>query len=225
MRTPIKTILLMCLSAGLLLSQAQAAYVSDELVITLRTGAGNQFQILKSLKAGTRLELVESENGWSRVRVPEFDLEGWVLSRYITQEPTAALKLVRAERRAAKLQQENEELKTQLNALSSEKGELETNWKQLSSKSTNLSKELEHLKQISKRPVELAEENKTLKRQTTEMENELEMVKQKNQALEDRANRDWFLAGAGVVIVGIIIGLIIPKLRTGRRSGGWGGDL
>lgn len=219
MRT--KPIIILCLFFMMIAGQAQAEYVSDELVITLRTGAGNQFQILKTLKAGTRLEVVDTDGGWSKVKVPEFNIEGWVLSRYISREPTAFLKLVRAQRSLEKFKEENTQLKTQLQGLQSEKGDLESNWKRLSSNSAELSKELEHLKEISKKPVQLAEENKSLKRQTTEMENELEMVKQENQALKDRANRDWFMAGAGVVIVGIIIGLIIPKIRASKRAGGW----
>jgi SH3 domain protein len=33
--------------------------------------------------------------------------------------------------------------------------------------------------------------------------------------------RDWFLAGAGVLAFGLILGLVLPRLKFGRRSR-WG---
>ena len=44
----------------LLAAAANYQYVSDKLVITLRTGQGNTYQILKTLETGTRLEVMET---------------------------------------------------------------------------------------------------------------------------------------------------------------------
>jgi SH3 domain protein len=37
--------------------------------------------------------------------------------------------------------------------------------------------------------------------------------------LQDSSNREWFLTGAGVIIIGILIGLIAPRLRPKKKSG------
>jgi len=36
--------------------------------------------------------------------------------------------------------------------------------------------------------------------------------------LKDRSEREWFVRGAGVVIVGILIGLIVPRLKLRKKS-------
>jgi SH3 domain protein len=49
----------------------------------------------------------------------------------------------------------------------------------------------------------------------------LNNVQQENENLRDRTARDWFIVGAGVVLVGIIIGLIIPKIRFRKKKSNW----
>ena len=50
------------------------------------------------------------------------------------------------------------------------------------------------------------------------LERQLQTVQQENQSLKDRTARDWFMVGAAVVLLGIIIGLIIPKIRFRKKS-------
>ena len=97
--------------AGLLLPilvQAQnTQYVSDHLVITMRSGQGSQYQILKTLPSGTRLEVLEtSDTGYTKVRNAE-GVEGWVLSRYLSPEPIAKEKLAVAQGRLQRLKEKN----------------------------------------------------------------------------------------------------------------------
>jgi SH3 domain protein len=39
--------------------------------------------------------------------------------------------------------------------------------------------------------------------------------------IKRNTQRDWFLIGAGVLFGGILLGLILPRLKLRRRSG-WG---
>jgi len=50
------------------------------------------------------------------------------------------------------------------------------------------------------------------------MERELQTLTQENESLRDRSHRDWFMVGSGVTIAGIILGLILPRIRFRRRS-------
>lgn len=214
---------LMYLVSGVAL--AKTSYVSDNLTITLRTGPGNQFQIRKSLDSGTALEVLENDeaSGWSKVKTGT-DLEGWVLTRYLIDEPINKVKLIAAEKRLARYQTENATLKDELQALQQAKNELEKEWKTLSTESTKMNKELSRVREISAQPLKMADENKQLKTQSVALENEVKMLTQENQALKDRTNRDWFIAGAAVLVFGLVIGLIIPKIRWNKKSG-WGDSL
>ena len=61
-------------------------------------------------------------------------------------------------------------------------------------------------------------ENKDLKSRLVSLERQLQTVQQENESLKDRTARDWFMVGAAVVLLGIIIGLIIPKIRFRKKS-------
>ena len=52
---------------------------------------------------------------------------------------------------------------------------------------------------------------------------ETELLRQENQVLKDRAKKDWFLAGAGVMLIGIVMGLLVSRVRLRRSS--WGDTL
>ena len=50
---------------------------------------------------------------------------------------------------------------------------------------------------------------------------DLDAAQQRIRALKERSERDWFIAGAGVLLGGMILGFIIPKIRWKRRRS-WG---
>lgn len=209
--------------AGLLLPilvQAQnTQYVSDQLVITMRSGQGSQYQILKTLPSGTRLEVLEtSDTGYSKVRNSE-GVEGWVLTRYLSPEPISKEKLAAAQSRLKRLKDQNNKLKQELTSLQNSSRDLEAERAALVSKSESANAELERLNQVAAQPILLDNQNRQLKQQNVSLEKELQLIHQENQSLKDRSQREWFIAGAGVLLGGLLLGLIIPKLRWRKKSG------
>ena len=68
-------------------------WITDSLLITLRSGKGAENKILGILHSGDRVELVSrAENGWVKVRTHK-NLQGWVLQRYLVQERPAKVRL------------------------------------------------------------------------------------------------------------------------------------
>lgn len=212
----IATALLFALSGSAL---AETRYVDDTLIITLRTGQGNAYQILRTLTSGTAMEALEGDDKYTRVRLQD-GTEGWVLTQYLTNQPVARDRLAQAEQKLARLENENQQLKKDLVALRSEKKTVEGEHKQLSGTADKLQNELERLKSVAARPVELEKQNTEMRQRLQELELQSRMLQEENTAMRDRANRDWFLAGAGVLFAGLLLGLILPKLR--KRSSGWG---
>ena len=208
--------------AGLLLPilvHAQnTQYVSDELIITMRSGQGSQYQILKTLPSGTRLEVLEaSDSGYTKVRNTE-GMEGWVLSRYLSPEPIAKEKLAVAQRRLQRLKDQNSTLKQELASLQDSHRELESERTALVNKTESAEAELERLNQVAAQPILLDNQNRQLKQQNVSLEKELQLLQQENQSLKDRSQREWFIAGAGVLLGGMLLGLIVPKLRWRKKS-------
>lgn len=203
-----------------LTAAAATKYVSDHLVITLRTGQGNQFAITKTLPSGTLLTILEeTDTGYTKVRTPD-GTEGWVRTQYLSDEAPAAEKLAKAEEKLAKLQEKMSTLQQEVTELRKEKAQIDSQHSKLVSEHKSTADELNKLSQIAARPRQLETENTELREKFAKINDELTLIKQENQVLKDRSKRNWFLAGALVVIIGMIIGLIIPKLRF-RKKDSW----
>ena len=199
---------------------AESIYVSDHLVITIRSGKGTQYQIIKTAPSGTKLEVLEeTDEGYTYIRTPD-GVEGWVRTQYLSKEPIAKVLLERAQARLTKLAEQNSLLKTEVKSLRKEASTLSAENKNLSGSSKSLDEELAHLKQVAARPIQLENENRKLQQANVTLEKELQLLGQENQVLKDRSNREWFVYGALVLLGGLVIGLVIPKIRW-KKSSSW----
>jgi SH3 domain protein len=80
------------------------------------------------------------------------------------------------------------------------------------------SQELAEIKRTASSALAIDSENKDLKSRLVALERNLQTLQQENENLKDRTARDWFMVGAGVVLLGIIAGLIIPRIRWRKKS-------
>jgi len=200
----------------------ETQYVSDRLDITLRAGKSNEYRIIRSLISGTPLTVLEvdEEGGYTRVRSPQGD-EGWVLTRYLVNEPVARDRLEQAEKQIAKLKEEKTKLQQQFGETSTTKSSLEKEHRALTSENQKLETELNRIRQTAANALTLDSENQAFKQRLVVLERERDVLKQQNEALQDRSSRDWFLAGAAVLFCGMLLGFIIPKMRFKKKSD-WG---
>ena len=215
-----------CLSSILLfmlafssLALAETRYVSDTLEITMRSGKGTNFGITRMLRSGTPLEVldVDKKSGYTKVRT-KTGKEGWVLSRFLMNGRAARERLATAEKDLAELELENRKLTTAMATMTEEKSGLEKNLKELEGQSRGVNQELSEIKRTASSALAIDSENKELKGRMVSLERQLQTVQQENEALKDRTARDWFMVGAAVVLLGIIVGLIIPKIRFRKKS-------
>jgi SH3 domain protein len=198
---------------------AETRYVSDVLEITMRSGKGTSYGITRMLRSGTAVQVLEVDKkaGYSKVRTSS-GKEGWVLSRFLMNGKAARERLAAAEKSLAELELENRKLTTAMSALTDEKKSLQNNLGDLEGESRSVSQELAEIKRTASSALAIDSENKDLKSRLVSLERELQTVQQENQSLKDRTARDWFMVGAAVVLLGIIIGLIIPKIRFRKKS-------
>ncbi len=194
---------------------AETMYVGEIVNITLRTGQGTDHKIIEMIRSGQSVEVLEAGADWSKIRLAG-GKEGWVLTRLLTdelpngilledlrekhrlllekvKEPLAEIKML--ERENARLKSQLEETETRLNELSRSYGDLKK-------RSTAFSK----LREDYQRTTALMDE---MKKKTKVLDIEVARL-QRQQLIR------WFLAGAGVLFLGIIIGLSSKSKR--RRS-------
>jgi hypothetical protein len=104
---------------------AAADYVRDEIRINMRTGAGNQFRIVKVLTSGDAVTRISESDGWINVKTPAGE-EGWVPVGYLTAEAPASVTLPRVEARLAQAQAQIETLQQKLSTQAEAVAELDT---------------------------------------------------------------------------------------------------
>lgn len=196
-------------------AQAATKYVSDDLSINLRRGAGNEFRITELLKAGQKIDVLDSASGWSRVRTAQGEI-GFVLSRFLSDSPAAREQVAAMQKQVAQLQEENAGQKKELaEALhgSSELGELK---KDLVAENNSLKQQLERIKSASANAVRISNENQKFREQILSMQSDVERLRHENKSLQSR--REGMKIGALVLVVGIIIGLVLPMFRRRSRN-------
>lgn len=212
-----KRILLAGLCLAMLSSPAWAAtaYVSDVMEITLRSGPSTSHKILAMLRSDQALEIVEEGADWTRVHTQN-GKEGWVLTRFLTAQTPNRIRL-------ARLQSEYDDIRAKVEALAAENT-------QLTSENSRLSATLkENQSTIEK----LNSAYGTLKKESADFINlktrfgktSAELAKQTGLAEQFEAELSklrfnervrWFLSGAGVLLLGMIIGAVLKRQR--RRS-------
>lgn len=200
-------------------ASAQSAWVSDQFEIMLRTGPSTSNAIERMLPSGTALEVVErdDETGYSRVRT-RAGTEGWVLTRYLMSEPSAREQLATLTQRLTNASQQGSTLTSQLDAVQAEYDQAKRRITTLENEKRLLEQELAEIKRTAANVLSINNQNKDLRDQLSNAEIETATLQQQNRELRSQTTRYWFMAGALVLVIGIVLGIWLPRVRWQRRS-------
>jgi SH3 domain protein len=200
-------------------ANAQTRYVNDELVITVRTGPSTANAIIRNLTTGDSVTVLEAsaDGDYQRVRT-ETGVEGWVLTQYLTDAPVARLRLGAAERNLTQARARVAELETTVASLTEQLANISQRAQEAEAAASNLNTELGDVRTASANALTIRDQNESLRRRLNERDLEVAELMTQNAALASRANREWFMLGAAVLVAGIVLGLIIPSLRRKRRT-------
>ncbi|BBL71803.1 TIGR04211 family SH3 domain-containing protein [Methylogaea oryzae] len=198
----------------------ETAYVSDKLEAQLRSGPSLQNKIVRVLHSGVKLTVLEEdkEAGYTHV-VSESGADGWILTRHITSQPLARAQLQDTTQKLDSLTQENKQLHAELDSLKKQIGDTNNAKEEAIAQMQRLNNETAQIRQASAGSVALLEERNQLLEKTAALENELENLRREKETLAEKDSQDWFMKGAGVLLGGILLGFILPKLSGGRRRG------
>ena len=200
-------------------ASAEPAWVSDQFEITLRSGPSTSNAIQLMVDSGTRLEVLErdADSGYTRVQT-QGGTEGWVLTRYLMSEPSAREQLQRLSSQLTNAQSEGSSLNSQLNAIRGEQNAAKQRISELERDKQSLETELDEIKRTAANVLNINSRNKELHEQLAAAETRVGVLEQENRELMSQTTRYWFMTGALVLLVGVVLGLWLPRIKWRRPS-------
>jgi SH3 domain protein len=201
---------------------ASQSYITDEFEVTLRSGTSTTNEILALLKSGQAVTLVEQDpvSGYSLV-ITEAGLQGYVLSRYLVDLPSARQRLEQLQLNATEQIQENRSLQAELGSLQSRLSIQQSDNERLEQTLLATQQELDRVKTAAENALQMIEENRTLEASLGELQEQNLNLSEENAVLKDSTRLDWLLRGGGLTLVAFLIGILVTRIRW-RKQNSWG---
>ncbi len=195
----------------------KTVYVKPSSEVALRRGKGTEFKIIALVKDGSAVQLVEEGESYAKVRLAN-EKEGWMLTRFLNEEPPLEQQVISLQNkndkviaREAELRQELEDLST---ALRQSNTELSTTQEERDSAVQDFTKLQQATADVVKIKTDLEETKKT-NEQLTE---KLAVLQLDNDSLSKDKKMYWFLAGGGVLLLGMLLGRMPGPTRKRKSS-------
>lgn len=206
---------------------AETAYITDHFTVTVRSGESSQHRVITFLETGSSVEIlsVNPKKGYTKVRLKD-GKEGYILTRQLKKEMIAKHQLAALQKELHDKKNTPVTIKTELGSLSKQYNELQSAHQELTREKREIATELATVKRTSADAIRISNERNQLRKQVTDLTRSNEELKQENREIDNTQQQRWFLIGAGVVILGIFIGLILPRLYIGKqKDSSWGSSL
>jgi SH3 domain protein len=192
--------------------RAETVYVTDTMRFSVRAEPDNDKKSMGVVESGQALELLKAGETWSLVQLPS-GVQGYLQSRYLTAQPPAR-------HRFDQLQEKQKIAQAQAAELQEENARLRAEVEKASASVAGAQKELEQVRREFDDFKRGAAEYSALKAGHDALRAELDQKNRQIAALEHEtanpfreANLYWFLAGAGVLLVGLVTGLSLKRQR------------
>ena len=199
-------------------------YVSDRVLVPVRSGAGSDFRIVNSgLPSGTALMVFgESEDGkWAEVET-RAGTRGWMPSQFLQAEPPASLLMNELKLEVEQLRSERDRVVSQLNQRSSAADKADDTILTLRSELEATTNELAEVKRVSAAALDLDALNQQLVAEVESERSDADLLRLENVRLRERIANNQILDGALAVLLGVILAVVTPRLwPSKKRQDGW----
>ncbi len=193
---------------------AQLRYLGNQPDLALRAGPDAKQPVIRMLPVGAPVQVLEAApGGWSKVKTQDGTL-GWVLARNLMAQPPIKAKSQPADKKSAAA---NPDLAQQMAQNELALREAQAAIEKLTQEKETLARQL----QMAQEGLKLSSTNQQLREQVATLQHQLQGLEEQVEQLADHSRQDWFLTGAGVLLVGLLLGLFMPRVRPQKRRDRW----
>ena len=214
-------------SALLAVSQfsfADEVYIRDMIYVPLRGGESTKHKIIhRGIRSGTPLERLQTneQTGYTRVRTAD-GLEGWLQTQYLVDEPIASTQLDEVKSEMRSLDKQHQQTLLSLRETREAKESLTRKQENLSDQNARLVEDLATITTLSGNVIAIDEKNKQLSEERDALRQQIIDLNELTDALSDDRAQQWFLGGAGVLLIGLLLGFWLGRrIYHKRYNGGW----
>ena len=201
-----------CLLVGLLLSavaQATTVYVSDVQFVAIRQGQDNNSP---AVERGI-------SNGYTKVKTPSGNV-GWVADYFLSDDQVTREQVIQLQEQLTKLSQSKVDLNKQYDESQQNVAALTTQVSNLEKDKAQLTQQLASMKALTDKAKTIVEKNDNVAYQIDTLKQQLAAAKAQAKDKGDSNQQKWFAIGAGTLLGGVIIGILIPLTRRKKTSSG-----
>ncbi len=209
-------------SSNALAATGYTHYVTDSIDIGVRTGGSYKNKILRMLPTGTPVSILEvNKDGWAQIEYKKGNntYTGWMPSSVLLNQPIAKVRLEQQIAKTSAVEQKLNGLQQELTTLQDRFSVTDSTLSKVKQDKFELSQELMRLKTISSNAILLDEQNQEMKQRLNQLESQNALMKEQIDQSDDSIQRQWFLTGGGVLLLGLMIGRFFS---TPKKRKNWG---
>ncbi|MEQ1635850.1 MAG: TIGR04211 family SH3 domain-containing protein [Methylococcales bacterium] len=201
---------------------AETVYTTDRADFSFKTKDSTRTKLI-AIPKDTELTLLErnTNTGFTKVRTAG-GVEGYISSSSLTTPTdTTDEQSETPPSEAEEPTEQNTGIKADLASSKTDRPQTVASIPKLSTECGRIQQELAELKKAASQTLELKAQRDQLQERNTSIEQELNQLKHANQSKDKVFQKDWLLYGGGVAFAGILLGILLPKMGSRRRYGGW----
>jgi SH3 domain protein len=211
---------------------AENLYISDQLVVSLRELPQNGAKTIVYLKTDTPVEVIDFGEEYLKVKTVNGEI-GYIQKNYLTENLPKTIVIKRQAQENEKLKERVQELEKRYSEAFSKGDEnqkkilaelvesraqaekLQMDFQQSQTELAERTKTYEALRENAKDIIAITEERNQLRLSNEELTTTLANLNEERKGRLQKETIQWFLAGAGVLFLGWILG----KFSRSRRKG------
>jgi len=219
-RIPLLLILLWFVALSL--QAAETRYVTDIFEVTMRSGTSTSNSIVRLLRSGEAVTLLEVDEATQYSLVQTADgKQGYVLNRFLTDSPAARQRLEKLTAGHQQLQARFDEQTAEIDELKQVLQQEQADNEALKTALRASEKELSGIREAAANTLNILEQNKRMQIMVDQLREEKAVLSDTNAELSDSTQIDWFVRGAAVSLIAFFIGILVTRIRW-RKKDSWG---
>ena len=200
---------------------AKTQFITDEFDIMLRVAPSIGSKIIKPLPTGTPLTVIITNAGKAHSQVRTKDgLVGYVLTRFISQNEPAKIRVSRLEQQLQSLQESPEKLESKYLDLQKSYDRLSQNLRTMVDNKEVAESRYEKLKAASGDAAVLSAKANELEIKVEQLVLQLDDMRIQNETLKDNSEKKSWVIGGSIMLFGVLFGVILTVLSS-RRKRNW----